>query len=184
MIQQITNLSQAIQKPSADPLSKLLIRLLNKPKERKLTGLKVERFPRENRMQKVNLDDYEAVKKMLYEMYLNGTVPPGKDGKEQKREDWIASQKQEVEEVLNLLSSDDVNNIKQGMAKVGDILPFLLLGGFSQNEVLQYLKAKQEAAVMALQTLKNGEEQVMVDKKEKTTLQQAATQTKNLQSDD
>jgi hypothetical protein len=165
-IQEINNLYQTIQKSSSDPFSKLLLKVLNQPTKRTAAGVKIERFPRENSIQKVSLDDYEQVKQMLYEMYVHGIVPPGKTGKEQSRIDWITEEKQQVEEVINLLSSDDMSNVQLGMTKVNDILPFLLLGGFSQNEVLQYLKAKQEAAGMALQTLSGGDEKVFVEKKE------------------
>jgi len=176
-IQEITNLYQSIQKSSADPFSKLLLRLINQPTKKGTTGLKIERFPRENRIQKVSLDDYEEVKQMLYEMYLRGIVPPDMTGKEQSRIDWITEEKRQVEEVINLLSSDDLNNVKLGMNKVSEILPFLLLGGFSQNEVLQYLKAKQEAAIMAIQSLKNGDEKVFIEKKVDTiTPQTMATE--------
>lgn len=169
-IQEINNLYQTIQK-SSDPFAKLLLKLLTQP-AKKTPGVRVQRFPRENRIQKVSLDDYEQVKQMLYEMYLHGIVPPGKNGKEQSRVDWITDEKRQVEEVINLLASDDMTNVELGMTKVSDILPFLLLGGFSQNEVLQYLKAKQEAAVMALQTLKDAEEKVFVDEKEQPATQQ------------
>jgi hypothetical protein len=168
LIQEINNLYSAVQKSSSDPFSKLLLKLLSQPAKKSTTGLKIERFPRENRIQKVSLDDYEEVKQMLYEMYLHGIVPPDKTGKEQSRIDWITEEKQQVEEVVNLLSSDDMSNVQLGMTKVNQILPFLLLGGFSQNEVLQYLKAKQEAAILAIQSLKAVEEKVFTEKKEDT----------------
>lgn len=164
ILQEVNNLYQIIQK-SPDPFSKALLKLLIQ-KANKGTGVKNVRFPRENRIQKVSLDDYEQVKMMLYEMYINGVVPLTTNGREQTREEWILGEKQQVEEVVNLLSSDDTENIKQGIQKVNDILPFLLLGGFSQNEVLQYLKAKLEAVSMALKTLStSSEEEVFAEKK-------------------
>jgi len=171
-ILEINNLYQTIQKSSADPFSKLLLKLLNQPLKRGVAGLRFERFPRENRTQKVSLDDYEQVKQMLYEMYLHAIVPLGKDGKEQLRTDWITEERQQVEDVINLLSSDDAGNLQLGMTRVSDILPFLLLGGFSQNEVLQYLKAKQEATVMALKILKEDEEKVFVENQDNVTTPQ------------
>ena len=140
------------KKGSKDPLVTALIRLLNKqPVSSK--NRRTLQFPQQNRTQKTSVDDYEAIKKLWYEMYVHGQVPKDSSGEEQTREEWVALDKKDVEEVINLLSSDNLGNQQLGMERVGDILPFLLIGGFSQAEVIDYLKAKREAAVIALQTL-------------------------------
>lgn len=49
---------------------------------------------------------------------------------------------------------------------VSKILPFLLIGGFSQQEVVAYLKAKQEAGKQTLSELENkqDEENTLLDR--------------------
>ena len=61
--------------------------------------------------------------------------------------------------------------IKQGMDMVAKILPFLLIGGFSHDEVIAYLKAKLEAARGVLNNIeenKNEEDTLVSAKHEKT----------------
>ncbi len=110
-------------------------------------------LPRQNRVQQVTLDDYEAVKKLWYEIYLQSDVP--KNGEAvQTREEWIKSDQKAIQRVINLLSSEIEEENALGMEMVKDILPFLFIGGFSNDEVIGYLKAKLEAGSMALETLK------------------------------
>lgn len=150
---------QFISKPGNDAFAKLLLELLRSRKGRVAKyGQAGVRLPKQNRLQQVSIDDYEAVKRMLYDMYLHSDVPKAIDGKEQSREEWVASDKRMTEEALSLLSSDVPANIDKGMELVRDVLPFLLLGGFSQNEVFEYLKAKISAATQVLQALAGGSE--------------------------
>ncbi|MDQ5900563.1 MAG: hypothetical protein QG600_141 [Patescibacteria group bacterium] len=114
-------------------------------------------LPLQNRLQQVSLDDYEAVKKMWYEIYLHSDVPKLGEN-EQTREEWIQGDQKQITDVINLLSSSNPNDVQDGLDLVRDILPFLLIGGFSKEEVIGYLKAKLEAGKMALETLKAIEE--------------------------
>lgn len=128
-------------------------------------------LPQANRVQQVSLDDYEAVKKMWKENYETLEPPKGFDGKQKGRKEWVESDIDKINETINLLSSQDPQNVQKGMEAVGNILPFLLLGGFSQNEVVTYLKAKLEAAKMVKDSLekKTAEEETMVDRAETKT---------------
>lgn len=111
-------------------------------------------LPSVNRVQAVSLDDYEAVKKMWKENYQKLEPPQG-----QERNAWIQKDQQKIGETINLLSSPDSQKQKQGMEMVGNILPFLLIGGFSKTEVIAYLKAKQEAGKDVLEVSKAKEEE-------------------------
>ncbi len=115
-------------------------------------------FPVVNRVQSVNLDDYESVKKLWVENYQK-LEPPKALGKERNRKEWISSDVDKITETINLLVSTDPQNVKKGMESVGSILPFLLIGGFSQTEVIAYLKAKLEAAKEVLSGLSSKEEE-------------------------
>jgi cytochrome b561 len=121
-------------------------------------------FPVSNRVQQVSFDDYEAVRKMWEENYET-LEPP----KQQQRAEWINSDIGKITETVNLLSSQDPQNVNKGMEAVGNILPFLLIGGFSQTEVVAYLKAKLEAAKSIAGKLKGKqeEEETMVSAKTK-----------------
>ncbi len=103
-------------------------------------------FPVVNRVQSVNLDDYEAVRKMWVENYQKLEPPKTAGNKHINRKQWVNSDIDKITETINLLVSADPLKVKKGMESVGTILPFLLIGGFSQTEVIAYLKAKLEAA--------------------------------------
>lgn len=113
----------------------------------------VSNFPVVNRVQSVSLDDYEAVRKMWVENYQKLEPPKSVGSKDKNRKEWITSDINKIAETINLLVSADPQNVKKGMESVGTILPFLLIGGFSQTEVIAYLKAKLEAAKTVLTTL-------------------------------
>ncbi|TSC66373.1 MAG: Uncharacterized protein CEO21_205, partial [Microgenomates group bacterium Gr01-1014_80] len=107
-------------------------------------------FPVSNRVQQVNLDDYEAVKKMWTENYRKLEPPMGPDGRPQDRKTWLKQEIKKIPEVIDLLLSGDPEKVKKGKDMVNKILPFLLLGGFSLAEIVAYLKAKMEAAKQAM----------------------------------
>lgn len=106
-------------------------------------------IPTSNRIQQVSLDDYEAVKDMWVENYQNLDVPQNLEG-EQTRKQWIEDDMGQIEDTINLLSSANAEEVEKGMEQVSNILPFLLIGGFSQSEITAYLKAKLEAGKEAL----------------------------------
>jgi len=122
-------------------------------------------LPVVNRVQPVNIDDYESVKKIWTENYHNLEVPKVLEGKVRGRKEWIKEDMDKIDETINLLASSDNKNVNKGMEEVGTILPFLLIGGFSQTEVIAYLKAKLEAAktVFAEIGKKEEEEETMVE---------------------
>jgi hypothetical protein len=133
-----------------------------------ISDLSAGPFPVINRVQQVSLDDYESVRKMWEENYQH-LEPP----KQQERSEWISNDINKITEAINLLVSTDPQNVKKGMESVGNILPFLLIGGFSQTEVVAYLKAKMEAAKSVVGKLKQTqeEEDTMLGVKEKKTEQ-------------
>jgi len=119
-----------------------------------ISNLSAGPFPVVNRVQQVSLDDYESVRKMWEENYQH-LEPP----KQQDRNEWINNDVNKITEAINLLVSTDPQNVKKGMESVGNILPFLLIGGFSQTEVIAYLKAKLEAAKSIVGKLKQNQEE-------------------------
>ena len=136
-------------------------------------------FPAANRVQAVSIDDYESVKKIWQENYLKLEPPKSIDGKQRDRKEWILNDIDKISETINLLVSSDPQNITKGMEAVGAILPFLLIGGFAQTEVIAYLKAKLEAAKAVTEEIdkKEEEESTMLDtskKKEEKPKEQEA----------
>ncbi len=127
-------------------------------------------FPVVNRVQSVNIDDYESVKKMWKENYQKLDVPQAVGQKEKSRKEWASQDINTITKAINLLSSPIAEKNKEGMDMVSNILPFLLIGGFSKTEVIAYLRAKEEAAKEELSEAdkKQEEEETMVttDKKQ------------------
>jgi hypothetical protein len=126
-------------------------------------------LPVANRVQTVSREDYEAVKDMWKDNYRNLEVPEGMAG---TRTEWIKADMTKIEEIIKLLSSQDEEQVKQGMDEVSGILPFLLVGGFSQAEILSYLKAKLDAAKdVAAEVIAEEEDKVTIDVKKTTVAQ-------------
>jgi len=107
------------------------------------TSTNLTTLPMVNKVQSVKKEDYQAVKDMWKQNYQNLEVPQGMAG---SRTDWIKDDIAGIDEMIALLSSPDQNKQQQGMDQVSSLLPFLLVGGFSQTEIIEYLKAKQDAA--------------------------------------
>ncbi len=127
-------------------------------------------MPMANHIQTVGIDDYEEVKKMWEENYRSGEVPIS--DKIKSREDWIKQDMQKISSVIELLSNPDEEVKKQGVEQLSVILPFLLLGGFSDQETIIYLKAKLEAAKKELaeieQKQQEEESKVSIEQKKET----------------
>ena len=95
--------------------------------------------------------------------------PAPLDGKTLTKEEWIKNDIQKIDETVNLLSSPDQTQVQKGMEMVSDILPFLLIGGFSKAEVIAYLKAKQAAGkeVVGMVAERRDEEDTLLENKPK-----------------
>lgn len=91
----------------------------------------------------ISLEDYEEVKKMWLKHYREAPIPISETIK--TRTDWLTMEEKKLQNTLELLNSTDKKKKQQGLSQVAEILPFMLLGGFSQSEILTYLKAKYEA---------------------------------------
>lgn len=133
-------------------------------------------LPVVNRLQTVSLEDYEAVKKIWIDNYKNLDVPQTAE-KQQTRRDWIQKDSANVTETINLLSSPQEEQRAEGMKAVSSVLPFLLIGGFSQTEIIAYLKAKQAAARDVLEDVqaKDEDEDSLLSAK-RTTQEQEKSQ--------
>src|SRR3989338_2276405 len=86
---------------------------------------------------------------MWLKHYRSAPVPVTESIK--TRSDWLITEEKQLTNITNLLSSTNPALKQQGLDKVSDILPFMLLGGFSEQEILTYIKAKLEADRQVLQ---------------------------------
>ena len=91
----------------------------------------------------ISVEDYEEVKKMWLKHYREAPIPESETIK--TRTQWLKEEEIKLINVLNLLSHHDPKMRQQGLEEVSNILPFMLLGGFTDAEVLAYIKAKLEA---------------------------------------
>lgn len=92
----------------------------------------------------VSVEDYEEVKKMWIKHYREAPVPTSDTVK--TRNQWTEADIKKLTNVSNMLGSSDPKIKQKGLEEVAEILPFLMLGGFTDLETLTYLKAKLEAA--------------------------------------
>lgn len=97
----------------------------------------------------VTIEEYEEVRRMWMKHYQNSDVPISENIK--SRKDWIAEDIQKLTNTINLLASTSVKDRQKGMENVAELLPFLLLGGFTDLETLSYIKAKLEAARLVME---------------------------------
>lgn len=125
----------------------------------------------------VSVEDYEEVKNMWGNHYRLSEVPISDSI--QNREGWLKEDVQRLTNTLNLLTSLNPKDRERGMKEIATILPFLLLGGFSETETVIYLKAKLQAAKEVLTQLEEKEkikEEVL--KEEEETLVEAPREEK------
>lgn len=129
-------------------------------------------LPQANKVQQVSIEDYEEVRKMWQDTYQNSTPPTDLSGKKDSREEWIKGDIDKINQAITLLNSVDPVRTQEGMDMVSNILPFLMIGGFSKTEVIAYLKAKLEAAkdVLSSTSKKNEEDDTMMDRDTKATI--------------
>lgn len=92
----------------------------------------------------VSVEDYEEVKKMWLHHFREAPVPVSEVIKDRRK--WLTEEEKSLTNISHLLSSSDPVLKQEGLVKVAEILPFMLLGEFSDAEVLAYIKAKLEAA--------------------------------------
>lgn len=162
-------------KAKGDKVASVLLSLVDAKQQTSKTSPVTSSIPVVNRLQTVSLDDYEAVKKTWRESYKNVDVPQKLD-KVQSREEWVQGDIAQISNTISLLSAPDTEKRAEGMKAVSGILPFLLIGGFSQTEIVAYLKAKLEAAkdVAAELEEKNQEEGSLISMQRKTVEQPKA----------
>jgi hypothetical protein len=91
----------------------------------------------------VTVEDYEEVKSMWLTHYRNSPVPISETIKNRKQ--WLTEEEKKLTNISHLLGSSDPKLKQEGLEKVADILPFMLLGNFTPAEIVAYLKAKLEA---------------------------------------
>lgn len=147
------------QSKAGNPLATSLLRAAEVKKQAATTTLTATMLPTTNDVQTVNLDDYEEVKRMWGDNYQHVEVPKSLEKPERTRSEWITDDVTQIKDTVSLLTSSDQQQVTQGMQQVSTMLPFLLIGGFSQTEVVAYLKAKQKAAEEVLEQLGISKEQ-------------------------
>jgi hypothetical protein len=112
----------------------------------------------------VSIEEYEEIRTMWMNHYRHTEVP--KSETITSREKWIQEDIKNLTNSLNLLISTSEKDRQKGTQQVSDLLPFLLLGGFTDIETLTYIKAKLEAAKLIMQETKKISEAKEQGKKE------------------
>jgi hypothetical protein len=99
----------------------------------------------------VKLEEYEEVKEMWVNHYRLSEVPVSE--KIKSRRAWLEHDVKTIQNAIDKISSVVPDIKKEGFDEVAGILPFLLLGEFSEEQTLAYLKAKLSAAKQVLKEL-------------------------------
>ena len=94
---------------------------------------------------------------MWVENYRTLPVPVGFHEDTAGRIEWITADGVQIQQTLDLLQAGEPEKKAEGLKKVSAVLPFLLLGGFSQQEMVEYLRTKQDAGKTVLGELKKDE---------------------------
>lgn len=115
----------------------------------------LDNMPKETAVQNapVSIEEYSEVRQMWMSHYRSSEIPLS--GTIKSRLDWIQEDIKTLTNTLNLLTSPAVKDRQQGMENVASLLPFLLLGGFTDVETLSYIKAKLEAARLTLDEMEH-----------------------------
>jgi hypothetical protein len=155
-VQHYTTLREQLNQETTkgDVLAKSILSAASAAEKPQAAEIPIVVLPAVNQIQTVSFDDYEAVKSLWLENYQQIDVPL----KYSNRRSWIKDDGEAVSLAITLLSSPDPTKVREGLTSVSSILPFLLIGGFSQTEVIAYLKAKQAAGKGALEELAKKEE--------------------------
>jgi hypothetical protein len=114
---------------------------------------------------KLELEEYEEIKQMWINHYRLSEVPVSE--KIKSRQEWLEHDIKAIQNTTDKLSSLVPEIQKEGFDEVAAILPFLLLGEFSKEQTVAYLKAKLAAARQVLDEL-IAEEKIKEQAKEKT----------------
>lgn len=123
--------------------------------------------PSVNKVQTVSIDDYEQVKKMWSQNYQTADIPQSE--KVKSRQDWVKGDIAKLESLISMMSSLNPETRKDALGEVSALLPFILLGGFSETEITAYLRAKLEGAKEVLVDLeKQKEKETLVEVEAKT----------------
>jgi hypothetical protein len=116
----------------------------------------------------VTIEEYEEVRRMWMKHYEHSEVPMSETIK--SRDEWISEDIKKLTNTINLLTSTSVKDRQKGMENVASLLPFLLLGGFTDLETLSYIKAKLEAARLVMEQMEHVEKAREEGKKDQEEL--------------
>jgi hypothetical protein len=112
----------------------------------------------------VSIEEYEEIRKMWTDHYRKSEVPV--TDKVKSRSDWIGDDITKLTNTLNLMIAPSVKDRQRGYEQLQNLLPFMLLGGFNDVEVLTYVKAKLEAAKMVQDELSKTSQTAIDEKAE------------------
>ena len=113
----------------------------------------------------MSIEEYEEVKKMWVNHYRKSDVPLSDNIKD--RDAWLKEDIRKLTNTIDLLISPSLKDRQAGMQEVANLLPFLLLGGFTDLETLTYIKAKLEAAKVVMEEMEQWKAKETVEKMKK-----------------
>lgn len=134
-------------------------------------------LPAVNVVQVVSDDDFEEVRVIWKENYLD------RDASGNAVEAQIEFVKKEMEttaELMKLLTSSKPEDKDNALRSLVTILPMILIGGFTEEQIIKYLEVKSQAAKEALDILTEEEDTLLTVKKPVQKPQQSTQQAQTL----
>ena len=111
-------------------------------------------LPMANDVQVVTETEFEEAQRIWQENYQQLVTPPV----DATQVEWIINDLHMTERLMQQLMGNNASEEQQALKELPNILPFILLGGFTKEEILRYLSIKIEAAQYALEMLEEEED--------------------------
>jgi ATP-dependent Clp protease ATP-binding subunit ClpC len=112
-------------------------------------------LPTVNGVQVVTDEEFDEVKTIWLENYLDLDATGNSI---ESQIDWVKKESDAIQDMIRLLTSNEPKNKEQALHEIVHILPVFLIGGFTEDEVIAYLRAKDAGAIAALESLTEEEE--------------------------
>jgi ATP-dependent Clp protease ATP-binding subunit ClpC len=107
-------------------------------------------LPSVNGIQVVTEDEFDEVKAIWQENYLD---MESTGNSVETQIDWVKKESEDIQDMIKLLTSKEPKDKDSALHELVHILPVFLVGGFTEEEVIAYLRAKEAGATAALESL-------------------------------
>lgn len=134
-------------------------------------------LPQVNVVQVVSDEDFEEVRVIWKENYLDRDAS---GNAVEAQSEYVKKEMESTAELLKLLTSTNPADKENALRSLVTILPMILIGGFTEEQIIKYLEVKTQAAKEALDILIEEEETLLSVKKPIQKTQKPAYQSQTV----